>query len=448
MQPHNAVSVPAAEQRHSLRPHPSSVSLARQIVRSALYAGGREDLVDSAELAVSEVVTNALVHAGTPVDLSVAVGVNGVHIAVSDGSPHLPTRRDHTELASTGRGLRLLEQLVDGWGVQHRPPGKTVWFALSSGEGDEPTITDLDALLDAFPDPAPTDAADHLEVTLLEFPLLLHSAWQMQAESVLREYLLSRIDADSAQVDGSGDAVEAHAAAQDAMALLREHVPVPDVGEHPEELMAAAVEPLVSADHLLLPIPTSSVAHFAVLDSMLDEASELADSGAFLTPPTQSEVRSFRRWVCRQVREQSDGEAPAAWGGEADAVRTIRPLLEWDPAPVAATTEAVIAAADTNRIVAVSGSAVELLGYGGTHELVGRRLVDIIPTRYRQAHLAGFTLHLFAGRSPLLGQQVTVPALRADGSEIVIELLVDAERLPNGRRVFVARMRLPVPADA
>jgi PAS domain S-box-containing protein len=107
-----------------------------------------------------------------------------------------------------------------------------------------------------------------------------------------------------------------------------------------------------------------------------------------------------------------------------------------------------VAAADTNRIMAVSPAATRLLGYPTAEELVGRRLVDIIPARFRQAHLAGFTLHLFAGRDALLGQRVTVPALRRDGREITVDLLVQAVSLTGGRHVFLAELSEPRPAAA
>ena len=64
---------------------------------------------------------------------------------------------------------------------------------------------------------------------------------------------------------------------------------------------------------------------------------------------------------------------------------------------------------DTDQIVVVSRHACELLGYQEPDQLQGRRLIAIIPARYHQAHLAGFTLHLTNGRSPLLGRTVVVP---------------------------------------
>ena len=108
--------------------------------------------------------------------------------------------------------------------------------------------------------------------------------------------------------------------------------------------------------------------------------------------------------------------------------------------------QALIAADDTDQIVAVSRQTCDLLGYQQPGQLIGRRLVAIIPPRYHQAHLAGFTLHLSNGRSPLLGRTVVVPVLRRDGTEIAVELMVEARHMPPGRHLFIARMRPTSPS--
>ena len=100
--------------------------------------------------------------------------------------------------------------------------------------------------------------------------------------------------------------------------------------------------------------------------------------------------------------------------------------------------DARVAADDTNRIIAVSAPALALLGYDLADELVGHRLVEIIPARYRQAHLAGFTLYLSNGRAPLLDRPVRVPVLHRDGSESELELTISSQLLEGGRHVFVA----------
>jgi PAS domain S-box-containing protein len=102
----------------------------------------------------------------------------------------------------------------------------------------------------------------------------------------------------------------------------------------------------------------------------------------------------------------------------------------------------MLAADDEDRIVAVSDAGARLLGYDDAAELIGTRLVAIIPERYRQAHLAGFTMHFLSGRAPLIGRTVVVPALRSDGSEIEVELTIRTDRTEDGRTLFVADLDL------
>ena len=204
--------------------------------------------------------------------------------------------------------------------------------------------------------------------------------------------------------------------------------------------MATAVEPRVSAEMVLLTVPSASVPHFRMLHEILTAATRMADAGALLTPPSQPELQALRRWLCTEVQQQTDGGRPGPWVGDVDDAAPPRLAAEWDSSMVAGATAAMLAADDTNRILAVSPAALALLGYDDASELVPRRLVAIIPPRYRQAHLAGFTLHLFAGRSPLLAAPVTVPALRRDGSEVMVDLTVSAHHLARGRRVFIASL--------
>ena len=72
--------------------------------------------------------------------------------------------------------------------------------------------------------------------------------------------------------------------------------------------------------------------------------------------------------------------------------------------------------------------------------MVGQRLIAIIPERFQQAHLAGFTMHLLSGRSTLLDVTVRVPAVREDGSELLVGLTVRRRPSASGRALFVAEL--------
>jgi PAS domain S-box-containing protein len=146
------------------------------------------------------------------------------------------------------------------------------------------------------------------------------------------------------------------------------------------------------------------------------------------------------------VRGQTAGRAAVAWSIERETMRpSAAPMANDELTDIANSTESLIAADDKNQIVAVSESAGRLLGYDSTEQLVGQRLVAIIPPRFHQAHIAGFTLHLLVGRSPLLGREVDVPALRRDGTEVSVRLEVMSRSAHDGTALFVSRIRPVAP---
>jgi PAS domain S-box-containing protein len=315
---------------------------------------------------------------------------------------------------------------VARWGAELRGDGKVVWFEVGDVTGvplteAEPGVT--------------SPAADVVMIELLDVPLLLTSAWLEHSGALLREHLLISLDEDD-----DGAALARHATAGEALALLEEQWPELDLGLDPDELLAGAVEPLVTARRLQLAVPRALVAGFAALDELTEDMLQLADHGQTLTPPTQPEVRALRRWVTGQVRDQTAGSAAEALSVHGGDMLPTRAPVEWDRAEVDGATTACIAADDTDCIIAVSNSALELLGHDRA-DLVGHRLLAIIPTRFHQAHLAGFTLHLINGRGPLLGVPLTVPVRRRDGSEQPTELTITARSLARGRSAFVAELR-------
>lgn len=78
--------------------------MARRVVREVLTLARREDLVDIAQLLVSEVVTDALVRAGTPIGLEAFTRDAGLRVEVADGSTQRPALRSYGAMAGTGKG--------------------------------------------------------------------------------------------------------------------------------------------------------------------------------------------------------------------------------------------------------------------------------------------------------------------------------------------------------
>lgn len=112
-----------------------SVGEARRFVRRALADMGAEDLEFEACQVVSELATNAVIHAATPFQVDLEHDGATLQIRVSDSSPKSPITKAHSDQATTGRGLRLVAKLADAWGTEVRPNGKTVWCTLRAGAG-------------------------------------------------------------------------------------------------------------------------------------------------------------------------------------------------------------------------------------------------------------------------------------------------------------------------
>jgi anti-sigma regulatory factor (Ser/Thr protein kinase) len=162
-----------------LPPEATSATEARRLLRHALADVDRHEAWADAEVAVSEIVTNALVHAGTPMHLRVLLGSPGLRVELHDGSPHLPHRRHHSEVAATGRGLHVVGEMVDRWGAYPSGAGKVVWFEIATAENGHAQHAD-----------PPPLAPDAVEIELINVPLLMHAAWQEHAAALLRELLL------------------------------------------------------------------------------------------------------------------------------------------------------------------------------------------------------------------------------------------------------------------
>ncbi|MEU1592857.1 ATP-binding protein [Streptomyces sp. NPDC005708] len=110
----------------------------RRIVRAALRLWHQPDLVETAELLTSELVTNAFRH-GTGPDVGVRLYLSVTHlvIEVRDGSPVRPALRQANPDDEDGRGLALVDALADAWGTSE--DGTQTWCSLSLHEGpDEP----------------------------------------------------------------------------------------------------------------------------------------------------------------------------------------------------------------------------------------------------------------------------------------------------------------------
>jgi anti-sigma regulatory factor (Ser/Thr protein kinase) len=114
---------------------------ARSFVADTLQRWGFVSLVDDAMLTMSELATNAIVHADSPFTVVIASEADTVRLSVRDQSTLVPTRRDNGPMAQSGRGIDLVSVIADRWGIEVLPDGKVVWAELRRPNGPEQVLS-------------------------------------------------------------------------------------------------------------------------------------------------------------------------------------------------------------------------------------------------------------------------------------------------------------------
>jgi len=437
------------EQQATFAPELASTPAARRFLRDVLERSGHDRWAQDGELALSEVLTNAVLHANTAVTVTVRVADDGVEVEVLDHNPSLPAARGYGTTATTGRGMGLVAALTSACGVRPVGGGKVVWFRVDDEQDEQVGAQSAQDVLDAWDlddgwDGAPSAGPGVSQVRLLNMPATLWLAARQHQDGLLRELALYCAAHPDVQVDLPA-ASEAHTRVSTAVSayLKRAHregltvSPLPPGHPSPLPLVPGRVD-------LELEVPPGHTAEFAALQDALDVAERLAAESRLLARPGLPEIVAVRDWVAEQVIAQLAGAPPNPWPGTAqERFETATPgrtgpeASHWDASQVTDSPRGVVAADDSNRIIAVSRPLARMLGWR-VEDLVGRRVVTIIPPRLREAHVAGFSAHLSTGQAHVLGVPLQLPALRADGSEVACDYLVEAVPVGSGRSVYLA----------
>ncbi|MFD4621684.1 ATP-binding protein [Streptomyces sp. NPDC058475] len=115
---------------------PGEVAALRRIMRRHLGLWGLHELVDAAQLCVSELVSNVITHVGEGTPTTLAVSMSGTHLRIEVHDPDtraLPTLLDASIEGESGRGMALVDALADRWGVQLHADRKVTWCELATG---------------------------------------------------------------------------------------------------------------------------------------------------------------------------------------------------------------------------------------------------------------------------------------------------------------------------
>ncbi|MFE0924511.1 SpoIIE family protein phosphatase [Streptomyces mutabilis] len=395
---------------------PVSVASARRFVRAALDDVA-SDLVDTAQLLVSELVTNAVLHARTEAEVTVSRLDGRVRVRVADRRPGRGlVPQNCPPYAGTGQGLALVEQLASRYGVDVGDEGKVVWFELWP-DGPPPPSSGWETAVA----PCPAERT----VTLIDVPSALESTCRQHRHALLRE--LTLVASGGAP---PGVPPEDLAAANDVNNVISACV------------TAAPREPLPDSGlrSLLLSLPADAAAAVRALRRTLGLAEEAARGERLLTLPALPRCRAFQDWFFDQIVDQLDGGAPTAWTVmPRDPEVSSDELVPWDPDQVRTSRIPTIAADDGNRIIAANGPAADLLGWV-PDDLVGRRLTTLIPEHLRRRHTAAFSSMLLTGRTRIVGRSVPLPARHRDGGVVPVRLFIQTQETVDGRTVFVAQL--------
>lgn len=445
-----------------LEPEPRSPQRARRFLRALLAEAGRERWQDAAELAVTEVVTNAVLHAHTPLEVRARVQPGELRVEVLDTDPRLPRAASHGAPAlrgdaTTGRGLDLVAAVSADSGVQPvLTGGKVVWFVVRDPDAD----AGVDDLLDRWDVDLDVElaapAGQLRRVMLRAMPPALWQAASDHHDALLREYLLytagtaggspgERVTVAERTWSWMTGALPAPGAVEPHDARVLRSAPVPqDVEPHDARVLQPAPQPR----DVELRVPPDAEQEVRQLQDVLDDAERLAGAGLLLAQPGLPEVVALRDWACEQVVVQLAAGAGSPWPGADQPRFTVdgRDRARTAPLPeaarrvldgVRASDRGVVAADGANRIVAVSRPLADALGWA-PDDLVGRRVVTLVPPSFREAHLAGVSRHLTTGTMRILGQQLHMPVLHADGHTVSCSFVLQHEAPQDGGRLYLA----------
>jgi serine phosphatase RsbU (regulator of sigma subunit) len=278
---------------------PDLVPTARRLVSRAV-AGRDPRLVDAAELIVTELVTNAVLHGAAPVAVRLADTGEHVRIEVEDRSHRMPVIPQHSIDQMTGRGLSLVAALSSTWGVDPLPHGgKVIWADVGVNTHNQgPDRVDLDDLLDVRP--ASSQVRHTVRLGAVPTHLLLQA--KAHIENVVRELQLA-----GANRSGLAPA---------AVALIE--TVTQDFAEARTAIKRQALAAAERGDpttDLVLHLPASAAAAGERYLAALDEVDRYAEAARLLTLESPPDHRVFRRWYVQalvdQLRALGSGKAPA-----------------------------------------------------------------------------------------------------------------------------------------
>ena len=296
-----------------LSPEPQSVRRARTWVVSELATLGRDDLADAAELGVSELVTNAILHADPPIVVRMGGTPTHPRVEVHDTSPVPPKARSMTDgerlLATVGRGLGIVAMFSTTWGAEVSSTGKVVWFepaaevtASLDEAGARGEVFDLSELVEERLAVA-GDPGDRLTVRLLGMPVQVFAHYRIWYEELRRELRLLALN-------HGADYPLAQQLSELTLQVEQERRQARGV-----DRLDAAISAREERVDLEYQVPPSAPATMGRLFQLLEQVDVFSREQRLLTLEPGPQQLALRAWYLGEFTRQAAGEAPTPWAG-------------------------------------------------------------------------------------------------------------------------------------
>ena len=296
----------------TLQPQSSAAGIARRWVREMLTERSRDDLMDAAVLGVSELVTNALLHVRSVINVRIVDAGARLRIEVYDDSTRRPESNasfvdEETSPPTIGRGLRIVDAISLSWGVAYEKAGKCVWFQpkpdgeVGTGQAvDDPAQRATAASADSGPESVGVDLVD------LPVDVLLH--YRVRFGDLRRELTLIALQAGQ----HADDPRRVGGRLNDLALRLESFGPI---GDPARKLVAEAHRAGRDRVTVHYDIPVAALPGIEELRSLLLEADAFCRSEALLTLAAGPQEAALRAWYLGELLDQAKGADPTPWQG-------------------------------------------------------------------------------------------------------------------------------------
>ena len=296
----------------TLQPQSQAAGIARRWVREELTERARDDLLDSALLGVSELVTNALLHVRSKISVRIVDADPRLRIEVYDDSErppegHPPSLVEQASPPTIGRGLQIVDAISLSWGVAYEDTGKCVWFQPMP-EGADSSDHTVD--MPTAPETRRDGVADleTVSVDLVDLPVELVLHYRVRFADLRRELTLIALQAGA----DAEDPRRVGSRLNDLALRLETFGPIGDAARKLVDEAHLAGQDRVDVHYDL---PIAALPGIEELRDLLLEADEFCRSEALLTLAAGPQETAMRAWYIDELLGQARGAEATPWPG-------------------------------------------------------------------------------------------------------------------------------------